>query len=233
MDRVVFFRRRKQSLQDESSVISKMLGLSLFVMLLAFFIVLNSITSFENKRIDPILQSLRDAFGVHISRINEKPSDSSDALSANGAGDTITQIMALLRAQIPSVDMKQSVSAGSLRARVLRSDLENSVVNLKQEKLSAASTTDRSEGSLLPILAALLQSDKGVNILHLDIVLNGSSGTDTDMAFLEKIAILLERAGVPKQRFSIAYISVGPVDTLDLVFLPYQPFSPRLELDQP
>lgn len=222
------FRRKKLPDQPEPSIGADVLSLSLFILLLAFFIVLNSITSLQNDRIDPVLQSLWAAFGRDMQTLSEKPSPQQDEFLASGAGDSQTQIAAMLRAQIPSVSIERSVARGTLRARVSVPDLTASIGHLTPEKLRAATPENRTSGSLLPILAGLMIASNNTQPLRLDIVLAASQGTVEDIAYLEKLAMLLEAAGVPKTHYAVSYTQEGARGFADFVFTPYASFAPDL-----
>jgi hypothetical protein len=52
--------RRRKITQDESrSLGSQILGLTMFIMLLAFFIILNSISTFNQEKVMPCVKACR------------------------------------------------------------------------------------------------------------------------------------------------------------------------------
>ena len=59
-------RRRRGSAGTAKSVSSQLLGLSLFIMLLAFFIVLNAISNFEESKIKPVMANLSHTFAANM-----------------------------------------------------------------------------------------------------------------------------------------------------------------------
>ena len=67
-------RRRKISGDSGGSSGGQLLAMSLFIMLLAFFIVLNAISNYENSKVKPVLQSIELTFASKITEEgNDKP----------------------------------------------------------------------------------------------------------------------------------------------------------------
>ena len=60
--------------------------LSLFIMLLAFFMMLNASSNFDDDRVKPVLQSLKETFTTRVFRNDVGPSLSPDAELRSGEG---------------------------------------------------------------------------------------------------------------------------------------------------
>ena len=89
-------RRRSISQSSSSGIGDKLPGLSLFVMLLAFFMILNSMSSYEKQKMENIMQSLDDTFASKITETgNDKPSITKSSDKQLGEGDTLEKIEAL------------------------------------------------------------------------------------------------------------------------------------------
>lgn len=88
---------------------SQLLALSLFVMLLAFFMVLNAISTFDEKKSRPIIQSIESTFGTETAKGGispvKSPADVPQTV-AMGQGQVFAQIKELFQAEIPSFTSK-------------------------------------------------------------------------------------------------------------------------------
>jgi hypothetical protein len=216
-----------------------LLGLSLFIMLLAFFIVLNAISSFEQTKVRPVMESLGETFAAKISQEgNDQPSPVADSTQSNGEGDTLDRLEALFRAQIPSVDAVVSKSRGVMYVRVPYSDFEAAITAIGQTQ--APSTPGMPAGFaksfFLPTLVSLLQTDRTGLTLRMDALVNMKDNPAAvqarepqrmaqTMAQLGRLADKLERSGLPAKQQSIG-VQQGPDGTVDLLFQPYVPFNP-------
>jgi len=85
---------------------STLLSLSLFIILLAFFIVLNAISTYSETKVDAAFDSLDIAFAPNIipSEFEEKITDPSQE-QEDGKGDSLEDMQGILRSVLPGLDM--------------------------------------------------------------------------------------------------------------------------------
>jgi len=87
----------------------RFLTLALFVVLLSFFIVLNSMSSYEEKKAEAVSNSLSDAFTRTTATIDQSDPDMSmKSKSGLTAGTTLDKIEALFTEQISGVKIQQN-----------------------------------------------------------------------------------------------------------------------------
>lgn len=229
-------RRRKISMDDRQTGIGgQILGLSLFVMLLAFFIVLNSISSYETAKTDPIMQSVSQAFSTKISQTGQdKPSITESTQRGSGEGDTMEQIESLFRGQIHSVDIVTNRQRGVIVIDVSRDDFEKAVADLGDEKQSTKFGRD-----FLQTLASVLRSERRRTPYHIEITyhLNDNPARlyNTDPKTVAEsikavgaMAQAIEDAGMPAALMSIG-LQKGDPARVELFFEPHIPFDPETD----
>jgi hypothetical protein len=85
---------------------SILLSLSLFVILLAFFIVLNAISSFSEPKVNAAFESLDVVFSPNIipSEFQEE-TQAENQETENGEGDSLEDMQGILRSVLPGLDM--------------------------------------------------------------------------------------------------------------------------------
>lgn len=232
-------RRRVRSSYQESSS-GKLMALSLFIMLLAFFIVLNTLSSYEDAKVTPIFESLEAAFASKITEDNDlRPSVTKDREHSINEGSTLDRIQALFRSRIPSKNIDRSKHKGTMQVVMSLELFEQSVMNLSEGR-QFGDHDDSGGGALfLPSLVALLRSNQLGTPYHMDIALNISGKP----AFLQnnepqKLSLVMKRAstftnrieqaGLPPKLMTIG-LQEGKEDTVEILFRPYIPFSPLEE----
>ncbi len=101
-------RRSRRRMQNEppSGQPVILLNLSLFLMLLAFFIVLNSVSSFNESKLQPILRNLQLTFSTGLPSDGDGASDDLSPEQAINQGSTAERIDALFSAQISGMEVK-------------------------------------------------------------------------------------------------------------------------------
>ncbi len=102
-------RFAKYFLNDErgnSSQGSVILSLALFIILLAFFIVMNAISNYSAEKVDGAFSSLDYAFSQNILRVKEQfQNNDENANEEKGEGDSLEDIQGTLRAILPGLEM--------------------------------------------------------------------------------------------------------------------------------
>lgn len=124
------FRRRKTdrgepNLPDTSLVMS----LALFVILLAFFIVLNGVSEFSKPKVDQAFNSLNIAFSTSIldSEFKRMSTDDREA-GEDGRGDALKAMQGTLRSILPNLNMvsEPHPDGGRMMAvRITKDQFEN------------------------------------------------------------------------------------------------------------
>lgn len=104
---------------------STLLSLSLFIILLAFFIVLNALSYYVENKVDAAFDSLDLAFATQIvpaSAIEETMAENQP--SEDGAGDSLEDVQATLRAVLPglNVQLTDDPNAGQVMAIRMQKD---------------------------------------------------------------------------------------------------------------
>lgn len=232
------FRRRKvNAAPPQQSGGGQVLALSLFIMLLAFFIVLNAISSFEQTKVRPIMQSLEYAFATKlIDQEAPQPSVTKSPEKAQNEGDTLERLKALFSSQIPGSDPRVNRSRGVMHLTVSYEEFETAVFSIGQAVDASAEQAAGFSGNFLPMLVALLRNDSVGVPYRMDIMLNlpenpahlqNQDPEQVAMAMrgLSMLAQKLEDAGLAQKLLSVG-LQKGKSGTVDLFFRPHIPFNP-------
>ena len=233
-------RRRRRIIADngaDKGFASQVLALSLFVMLLAFFIVLNSISTYEESKARSVLDSLEYAFASKITeRGDVRPSVTESVEQSIYDGDTIDRINALFQAQIPAYEATINKKRGMMHIRVTRDDFETAVNALGQRQAPLGTTKDSAfKNYFLPTLVTMLRSGDRGQPFRLEITYN-VQGSPARMQRLAPQTLLItarrangmaekiEKAGLPTQ-FIASAVQDGDPDFVDLYFIRYEKFD--------
>lgn len=233
-------RRRRVSTGSGESNASQLLALSLFLMLLAFFIVLNAISDFEETKITPILQSLEQSFAKEIPVRDNNPSVQQSATKSVGEGSVTDKLEALFSSQIPEYESATNSRTGTMHVRLPYDELYNAVMALGQRSSGDAQTGgggfEKMEGFFLPSLIALIRTEQAGMAYRMDMILNVGDNpphvknnnpqfAESRMEAMAQISQRLQNSGLPPKLQSIG-LGSGPRETVDLVFRPHVPFDP-------
>ncbi len=208
---------------------NQFLGLSLFIMLLAFFIVLNTFSTFEEERSRPILQSLAVTFSSEDTPQELDPSVEEDPALSSNEGSVLDRIKSLFKAQISGVEIKSNRLGTVMYMRISQSEFEKAIVSpLKDPALAMQET-------FATFLVSLMDTETDIPY-HMDIVLNigdepGEVGQEDPDALKSAMrtsamyAKTINDAGLAAYQIS-AGLSTGDAGMIDLHFRPYVPFNP-------
>ena len=99
-------KNKNFNLEGGTSSASILLSLSLFIILLAFFIVLNAISTYSETKVDAAFDSLDIAFTPNIipSEFEDKTTDPSQE-QEDGKGDSLKDMQNVLRSVLPGLEM--------------------------------------------------------------------------------------------------------------------------------
>lgn len=206
----------------------------MFVMLLSFFIVLNSMSTFEPVKARPILNSLSMAFSSQ--EIDEKLTSGIEDSGAQGmreGGDTLEKIDGLFSAQISGLEVRKNRLGTMMHMRVPVKKFDALMGTMVQNE-------DAKEGSFqqgfLQTLVSLLDAENSIPY-RMDIVLNVEANpakfrNDSPEETAQKIekvsyyAKALQEAGLPP-KLETAGLGKGEDGMIDLYFHRYVPFNPE------
>lgn len=223
---MILRRRRNISQEQRRGIGSQLLGLSLFIMLLAFFMVLNSISQYEQKKSENIFKNLEDTFSAKITQAgNDKPSIIRSDEKQLGEGDILEQIEAYFTAQIPGFKAVKDKQRGVMVVHVPKGDFEEAVRGLGAGKKQG--DNDFAKG-FLPVLVALMRSEQRGLPYRMDITyqmdenparLQNSAPQRMEAAIraVAEIARVIEKAGLKPQLMTIG-LQEGNPDMVELVF---------------
>ncbi len=212
---------------------NQFLSLSLFLMLLSFFIVLNAVSEFEDTKTYPVLNSLSLAFKSKIAFIDASPSSEPDQTETEDKkdGDTLEALEGLFNAHIAGFDLKRNRFGTMMHVRLPMGRLENAINfdNYDNQNIPAGR-----RGAFLPTMITVLRSAQAGQIYRLDMILNieddpaeeGIEKTEEFLSALRRITNItqrLETAGLEKKMMS-AGLKQGEENMVDMYFYPYEPY---------
>ncbi|MCB9964335.1 MAG: flagellar motor protein MotB [Rhodospirillales bacterium] len=228
-------RRRIEASGSSKSV--QLLGLSLFIMLLAFFIVLNGLSSFDENKINPIMGSLENTFSTTLlsETFQKKPSvrpidDAEGFLGEGEAIPTSVRIKNLFRGQIAGSEIRENREDGILLIDVPYVDFSTAILVMG---LDSASAQGAEALPFLKTLVSLLLSEGSAEPYRMDVVLKVADDPvelklKDPEAFrrirdtVAKLSLRMEAAGIPPEQMSIG-LAQGTEGMLELLFTPYEP----------
>lgn len=212
---------------------NQFLSLSLFLMLLSFFIVLNAISSFEDIKSQPVLNSLSLTFSQEASKEHLKnTAPEPNPRAAEKEGDTLDKIEGLFKGNIAAFDVSRNKLGTVMHVRVPVVQFENAI---DISEYDVQNTDQAGRGSFAQTIVTILRSAQGGNPYRVDMVLNISEGParqmrNTPVEFQQELrrvggyALLLEESGMPKKMIT-AGLAQGESGYIDLYFRRYQPFD--------
>lgn len=214
-------------------MVNQFLALSLFVMLLSFFIIMNAMSNFEELMSRPVMDSISLAFSTKPSEESLNPSYIPDPSEAFQEGDTLEKIDALFRSQITGVEVRRNRLGTVMHMQMPLKKFEKAIMGGGPgEPDSAVQSID---GPLLPTLASLLQSE-GAIPHHMDMILTIKDNParainetpENILPNIERVAMYakqLENIGLPRKLVT-AGVGQGEAGMIDLYFRRYEPFNP-------
>lgn len=232
------FRRRRIA-GNEPGIGGHMLTLSVFIMLLAFFIVLNAISSVKQHKAGPALRSIGETFSRAPSEVvpPSTPDEGGDAAQeTRGSGDSLEAMDALFRAQMPGLRAERDATRGVMHVHLTQEALQSALDQVGTVKLPEESVYRWKPGSFVATLVALAAGGSGGQALRMDVLFN----LDQDpLAFQESrpaaltavlraagnAARILEKAGLPPASLSVG-LKTGQPRTVDIYFRESRPYAP-------
>lgn len=213
------------------------LGLSLFVMLLSFFIILNSMSEFEDTKAIPILNSLDRAFSrTGEERKEEAHSPVVSTATKSGEGNTIDKIEGFFNARIKGFKVVKNRLGSEMTIFLPVKEFEKALDETDQALFLGTEEQALAgfEGApFLDTLVSLINSEDTKQPYRMDMILNAgesagilhnNSPQELSAATnqISDYARRLERAGLPVNFMSIG-LGAGDEDIIELTFRPYIP----------
>ena len=215
------------------------LTLALFLMLLSFFIVLNAISSYQDLKAKPVMNSLSLAFSTSYQQdMEDSPATQSSSTSEMlNSGDTLEQIQRLFEAHIVGAEISEDRFGKIMHVRLPLRAFDKAMAQVKEEGLqSSGHFGQRKDGDFLaPSLVSLLVSAyKGVPY-RMEMLLNTPEPAGDiekgDPPYYQELltrvsgyAQTLEDVGLPVKLLNIGFIKGDP-DYIDVYFKRYEPFT--------
>lgn len=238
--------RRRKNIQNAGASDSnsgQLLSLSLFIMLLAFFIVLNALSSFEEVKTAPVMESLETAFSTKVTRRDIRPSITPDPLQSIREGETVERLDALFKSQITGYDPDKNSITGELHITMPLDRFARAVTEAGQRNLSGASGIAPPKKFFLPTLISILKSDQKGVPYRMDILVHvPDNPSRMQNRKPQALAVILERAGALTRRLEAAGmpqrllgigLKEGDENTVEVFFRKHIPFSPLASEEQP
>lgn len=207
------------------------LGLSLFIMLLSFFIILNSVSEFEETKAAPVLSSLDMAFSSSaIERKETGASPIQTTQKSTKEGDTLDQIQGLFNAQVESFELSKNRLGTEMYVSMSVEEFEEALGIQNPQDLFA---NNAAQESFTKTLVSLIQTAETKVPYRIDMILNvGGNPSSLQNEKPEQIrnslkqitgySSYLERNGMPV-RFISAGLGNNEKDLIELVFRRYVP----------
>ncbi len=220
---------------------NQFLGLSLFIMLLAFFIILNSISTYEDTKSRPVLNSLIVAFS-NREPVDVLPPGPMDMVSeTQNLGSTLDKLESLFSAQITAADTRQNRLGTIMYVRAPFDDFRDAITSsLSGAPAPLVNPLDEQNIDLLPMLVSLLETDDAVPY-KMDMILNVEQEPSALLAespeqfvvhnnAVSAIARKVTESGLPTRQITVG-IGQGEPGFINLVFRRYEPFNPVNAID--
>lgn len=223
---------------------NQFLSLSLFLMLLSFFIVLNSVSEFEDSKAEPILNSLSIAFTSKVSLKPVAPSikqtEETPLKDGKKEGDTLKELEGLFNAHIANFTAKRNRFGTVMHVSLPIGRFESALAFNSYDQANIIADT---KGAFLPTMITVLRASENGKQYRIDMILNTASDPSVqnhanqpifmrDMKRITNVATVLEQKGLPKKMISTG-LKQGREGVLDLYFYLYKPFILAVEKAEP
>jgi len=231
-------RRRKDDSQESSTGnTAQLMNLSLFIMLLAFFIVLNSISVYEEEKQNAAIKSVDAAFSKDALDLDESPSLSEAVEKSVHEGHVFDRLDALFDSQISTYEEKINKANGVMTVEVPLDDFARTMNAIGQKDLTKIpSKRIAVRGKyFLPTLVSVLQTEQDGVPTRMEIVMHVSKNPaylqnqnpEQMSAVMKRVAgfsVRLEEVGFPQKLVNIG-VRKGDPEFVTLTFHRHNGFS--------
>lgn len=233
-----YFRRRRGS-DNASGAGGQTLTLSVFIMLLAFFIVLNAISEVRQQKVGPALRSIVETFAMERAAPPALVEEGGEEPEPSGKGDALGALDALFRAELPGIKAERDDGRGVMHVRMTREAFVNALEQAKTVSLPRESVYQWKPGSFVATLVGLTVLLKQGVSLRMDVLLNlaeepailrakDPAALTAAMKEAGGIADILVKAGLLAENLSVG-LNKGQPRTVDIYFRQNRPFAPVTE----
>jgi hypothetical protein len=221
-----------KTISDAGQEISTLtLLLCLFIMLLAFFIVVASHATYRDDKVTEVLQSVDQVFAGRVFRDGPGPSMSEQPDHGSGQGQEMERLEALFRARIPGAEIRRIPDRGILSVEMTR----DKFTKILDEPSTSDSASPAQDGGL----SALMTPSKGMALqMEIWMIAAGDPLQDTPQQRTERLRTLsdwakaLEARGVSSGRITIG-LQAGDKERVQLLFRPFVPYAPLAQKATP
>lgn len=219
------------------------LALSLFLMLLSFFIIMNASSGFEDAKASPVLNSLSLAFSNKTMEQGLAPENTDSEGFVIGVGDSLQQMESLFNAEIAGFEATRNRFGTTMHVRVPVIAFERAIDVPKDRNFAVPRGQKyiKGRGAFLPTLVSMLKAEQKNMPYAIEIVLNtveepavmvknNPAEFDERLSKIASIADKIEEDGLSQEYIS-ASLKKGENGFLDLYFRPWA--SPALPEENP
>lgn len=218
---------------------NQFLALSLFLMLLSFFIVMNAVSGYEDTKTQPVMRSISLAFSNEEYVEDFGPSDEPTIIMNVGSGDTLSTVKGLFEGHISNIQVTKNRLGTVMHIRVPVLSFKRAILMPRLNNSEQAKLSNMGEGSFLQTLVTLLRAEENNMPYRVDMILEVAYKPDSvkqenlkqanrDLKVVAGFASKLEDYGLPKH-FLSAGLMKGDSGYISLYFRSYVPYSPVSE----
>lgn len=220
---------------------NQFLALSLFIVLLAFFIVLNVNSNYTEAKFEPVKRSLEVAFssGVTEPRIAAKSSVEAvqEIEESYKEGSTLEKIEALFNAEVAGVEIQKNRLGTEMYIRMPLREFEKNLTIIDAAMSGQEGIAFSGTGvNFLPMFISLLQASDTEIAYHVDMIVNTTEEPAVlqndepaqALSFIQKagrLGQIIGNAGLETKYFSSG-LALGEEGMITLHFKRYKPFIP-------
>tara|TARA_B100001989_G_scaffold252549_1_gene235019 strand:- start:5221 stop:5931 length:711 start_codon:yes stop_codon:yes gene_type:complete len=215
---------------------NQFLALSLFLMLLSFFIVMNAVSGYEKTKTQPVMKSLSLAFSNKEIVEDHGPSEEPTMMMNLGKGDTLSKIEGLFDGHIANFTAKRNRLGTIMHVRLPVLAFKRAIEMPQLQSKDDSKLSNLADESFLQTLVTLLRAEENNLPYRMDMILETSYQPDviseetqsrmrSDLTRVSGFASRLENYGMPQQYIS-AGLQFGETGYVSLYFKRYEHYSP-------
>lgn len=201
------------------------LTLALFLMMLSFFIVLNGMSSYDNKKKDLVVSSVKDAFSLEIKEPEIASLIDVNAVQSLHTGDSLERMRGLFGTHISNFRASKNRMGTVMKVTLPYDEFKTAIQKSVAVSPDTLGPDGDEQGSFLPTMISLVRSEKSGVPYRMDIVLNAPQHVAEDVNKVSLLTDMLEKAGLPEHLIS-AGLGEGPAEMVDLYFRRYEAYNP-------
>lgn len=217
----------------EEIMANQFLSLSLFLMLLSFFIVMNSVSAYEEKREAKVLKSIVLAFSNNeIEELSKAPEDTPNPIGSYNLGTTLDEVEGLFHSTISGFEMSRNRLGTVMHVRLPIAKFENAINMPANFSMTMG---DGLKGSFIKTLVTILRAEERGQPYRIDMILNVEDDPidllkvntiefDKELYRVSSLSEQLQSNGVPTNMLSSGLVK-GKPGYLDLYIHKYKPFK--------